>query len=119
MSKYFPHAIENTLHRESHSFQTQQCLTLLNGDRNEVGHWVLVRGELDRDPPRVACIQEIVQELRSEAAAKRQPSAVLLKLSIVAHTPNRYNMPLVSASDQWILMPLEVMYTVTLKHSGY
>jgi hypothetical protein len=109
MGKHFAHAIKDHALRESKSFQTSQRVTLLNGDSCAVSQWVLV-GTRDGGPPQVACIQEIVQIQQPQVALNSRPAAILLQSGVIANIPNRYRMPCVSASDQWVLHPVEVMH---------
>ena len=60
MVEHFPQAIDDRNLRESRSFQTHRNMTLLNGDKCDVGQWTLVTGSPDNSLPDVACIREVV-----------------------------------------------------------
>jgi hypothetical protein len=53
MAKHFPQAINDRSLHQSHSFQTQCRMTLLNGDQCDLGQWTLVTGGRDKTLPEV------------------------------------------------------------------
>jgi hypothetical protein len=79
----------------------------LNGDKCNIGQWVLV-SQPGGSPPKVSCIQEIIQRIGSENERSARPDVILLQHGVISAFSEPYRMPCVSLDNNWTLVPLQV-----------
>jgi hypothetical protein len=82
-------------------FQTNQSLSLYNGDICVPGGFVIVRDSQTVGQTFVARVEEIIQQVGSLAIFSSQPDGVLLQRAFIDRVRTRYGMPSIQLSNQW------------------
>ncbi|KAJ7753154.1 hypothetical protein B0H14DRAFT_3096750 [Mycena olivaceomarginata] len=82
-------------------FQTNQSLSLYNGDICVPGGFVIVRDSQTMGQTFVARVEEIIQQVGSLAIFSSQPDGVLLQRAFIDRVRTRYGMPSIQLSNQW------------------
>jgi hypothetical protein len=89
-------------------FKTCRELTLQNGDKCEVGQYVIAKDQSGTTV--IAHVEEILQVVNSVADLSGMPSHILLQAADVSRDAAKYHMPHINLSNQWGLFSFPVQY---------
>ncbi|KAJ7770349.1 hypothetical protein B0H14DRAFT_2402407 [Mycena olivaceomarginata] len=99
-------------------FQTNQSLSLYNGDICVPGGFVIVRDSQTVGQTFVARVEEIIQQVGSLAIFSSQPDGVLLQRAFIDRVRTRYGMPSIQLSNQWSMHNAkDLLCTVNVQHN--
>ncbi|KAJ7823425.1 hypothetical protein B0H14DRAFT_2597923 [Mycena olivaceomarginata] len=99
-------------------FQTNQSLSLYNGDICVPGGFVIVRDSQTMGQTFVARVEEIIQQVGSLAIFSSQPDGVLLQRAFIDRVRTRYGMPSIQLSNQWSMHNAkDLLCTVNVQHN--
>lgn len=89
-------------------YQTQQELSLQNGDVCRPGSFVIVRDPQLLGQTFVARVEEIIQRSKSVASFASQPDGILLQKMDIDKARTRYGMPSMKSSGKWSMHATKV-----------
>lgn len=86
-------------------FNTGKSVVILNGDTCQPGQSVIVRVNNSHS---IGCLEEILQEVGSEAYNRGEADALLIQTLDIIGTSERLRMPQLSTTNHYVLMKAKV-----------
>jgi hypothetical protein len=91
-------------------FKTCHELTLQNGDKCEVGQYVIAKNPDQLGATVIARVEEVLQVVNSVADLSGMPSHILLQATDVSRDEGKYHMPHIDLTNRWGLFCFPVQY---------
>jgi hypothetical protein len=111
-----PHSLTNT---QSTRYKTCCEVHLQNGDKCEVGQFVIAKAPGQIGATAVARVEEILQVVGSVADYAQMPNHILLQAVDMHRMAATYLMPSLDLNNNWALVTFQVCTSFLLRHISY
>jgi hypothetical protein len=91
-------------------YETSSYVFLLNGDRCDIGQYVIVREDGPNPTLFVACVREIIQQVNSPNHTDQKPDGILLQMVDSNVVSPKFQMPELALQELFSFVPIDVSH---------